>query len=51
VANLRCRKSEKFHELGRADNGVGDAAGLDQFLLGDLGAEIAIIGPVGCDDG
>src|ERR1700722_9709393 len=31
--------------------GVGDAGGHDQFLLGDLGAEIAIIGPVDCDDG
>src|SRR5436190_2765358 len=33
-------------------NGVGDAGGLDQFLLGDLGAEIAIVGrPVRSDDG
>ncbi len=42
--------SEEFHELGRADDGVGDAGGLDQFLLGDLGAEIAIVAPVGSDD-
>src|SRR5882724_11169141 len=35
-----------------ADDGVGDAGGLDQFLLGDLGAEIAIVRhPVGSDDG
>jgi hypothetical protein len=34
------------------DNGVGDAGGLDQFLLGDLSAEIAIVGrPVDSDDG
>src|SRR5258708_27110688 len=31
----------------RADDGVGDAGGLDQFLLGDLGAEIAVVAPVG----
>jgi hypothetical protein len=32
--------------------GVGDAGGLDQFLLGDLGAEIATVGrPLGSDDG
>ena len=44
--------AEKFQELGRADDGVGDAGGLDQFLLGDLGAEIAIVGrPVRSDDG
>jgi len=30
---------------------LGDAGGLDQFLLGDLGAEIAIVAPVGSDDG
>ena len=42
--------AEEFQELGRADDGVGDAGGLDQFLLGDLGAEIAIVGPVDCDD-
>src|SRR6202030_3132913 len=41
----------EFQELGRADDGVGDAGGLDQFLLGDLGAEIAIVGPVDRDDG
>jgi hypothetical protein len=35
--------AEEFQELGRADDGVGDAGGLDQFLLGDLGAEIAIV--------
>ena len=34
------------------DSGVGDAGGLDQFLLGDLSAEIAIVGrPVDSDDG
>ena len=44
--------AEEFQELGRADDGVGDAGGLDQFLLGHLGAEIAIVGrPVGSDDG
>jgi hypothetical protein len=37
--------------LGRADDGVGDAGGHDQFLLGDLAAEIAIVGPVDADDG
>src|SRR5215470_9741577 len=35
---------EEFHELGGADDGVGVAGGLDQFLLGDLGAEIAAVG-------
>src|SRR6516225_6333718 len=34
-----------------AHDGVGDARGLDQFLLGEFGAEIAIVGPVDCDDG
>jgi hypothetical protein len=44
--------AEEFQELGRADNGAGDAGGLDRFLWGDLGAEIAIVGrPVGSDDG
>ena len=43
--------AEEFHELGRADDGVGDTGGLDQFLLGDLGAEIAIVAPVDSDDG
>ena len=43
--------AEKFHELGRADDGVGDAGGFDQFFLGDLGAEIAVVRPVDCDDG
>jgi hypothetical protein len=43
--------AEEFQKLGRADDGVGDAGGLDQFLLGDLGAEIAIVGrSVGSDD-
>jgi len=37
--------------LGRTDDGVGDAGGYDQFLLGDLGAEISVVRPVGCDDG
>ena len=41
-----------FQKLGRADDGVGDAGSLDQFLLGDLGPEVAIVGrPVGSDDG
>src|SRR5215471_5452269 len=41
------RNSQK---LGGADDGVGDPGGLDQFLLGDLGAKIAIVGrPVGSD--
>src|SRR5215467_12875920 len=35
--------AEEFQRLGRADDGVGDAGGLDQFLFGELGAEIAII--------
>ena len=43
--------AEKFHELGRADDGVGDAGGYDQLLLGDLGAEIAIVAAVNSDDG
>jgi hypothetical protein len=44
--------TEELHELCRSDDGVGDAGGLDQLLLGDLGAEIAIVGrPVGSDDG
>src|SRR5215813_5948317 len=44
--------AEEFQELGRADDGVGDSGGLDQFLLGDLGTEIAIVGrPIGSDDG
>src|SRR5215468_11124222 len=43
--------AEEFQELGRADDGVGDAGGRDQFLLGDLGAEIAIVAQVGSDDG
>jgi hypothetical protein len=43
--------AEEFHELGRADDRVGDARGLNQFLLGEFGAEIAIVGPVDCDDG
>src|SRR4051794_11874497 len=43
--------AEEFQKLGRADNGVGDPGVLDQFLLGDLGAEVAIIAPVGSDDG
>jgi hypothetical protein len=38
-------------KLGRANNGVGDAGGLDQFLLGEFRAKIAIVGPVDCDDG
>src|SRR5215472_9245691 len=32
-------------------NGVADAGGLDQFLLGEFGAEIAVVGPVDRDDG
>ena len=36
--------AEEFQELGRTDDGVGDSGGLDQFLLGDLGAEIAVFG-------
>src|ERR1700730_15059855 len=44
--------AEEFQELGRADDGVGDAGGLDQSLLRDLGAEIAILGrPGGSGDG
>jgi hypothetical protein len=38
--------------LGRADDRVGDAGGLDQLLLGNLGAEIAIVRrPVRPDNG
>ncbi|MCY1221334.1 hypothetical protein D9M72_333860 [compost metagenome] len=44
--------ADEFHELGRADDGVGDAGGLYQFFLRDLGAEVAVFGrPVGADDG
>jgi hypothetical protein len=43
--------AEQFQELGRAADGIEDAGGLDQFLLGDLGAEIAVVRPVGSDDG
>src|SRR6516165_2283274 len=44
--------AEEFQKLGGADDGVGNAGSLDQFLLGDLGAEVAIVGrPVGSDDG
>src|SRR6266850_3740053 len=44
--------AEEFQELGRADDAIGDAGGLDQFLLGDLGAEVAILWrPVGSDYG
>ena len=43
--------AEEFQELGCTDDGVGDPGGLDQFLLGDLGAEIAIVAPVDTDDG
>jgi hypothetical protein len=32
--------AEKFQELGRAGDGAGDAGGRDQFLLGNLGAEV-----------
>jgi hypothetical protein len=46
-SNRRFR--EELHELGRADDGVGDV-GLDQFLLGEFGAEIAIVGPIDCND-
>src|SRR5215471_8921525 len=34
-----------------ADDRVGDAGGLDQSLLGEFGAEIAIVGPVDRNDG
>src|SRR3954469_2055992 len=38
--------------LGRADDGVRNAGGLDQLLLRDLGAEVAVVGgPVRSDDG
>jgi hypothetical protein len=43
--------AEEFQKLGRADDCVGDAGGFDQFLLGDLGAEIAIVAPIDSDDG
>src|SRR5262249_25949462 len=42
--------AKEFHELGRADDGVGNAGSLDQFLLSDLGAEIAIVAAVVSDD-
>jgi hypothetical protein len=48
---LKPHAAEELQELGRADDGVGDAGGLDQFLFGDLGAEIAIVAPVGSVDG
>ena len=37
---------EEFQKLRRADNRIGNAGALDQFLLGEFGAEIAIVGPV-----
>ena len=44
--------AEEFQELGRADDGVGNAGSFDQFLLGDFGAKITIVGgSVGSDDG
>src|SRR5215207_242718 len=44
--------AKKLQELGRTNDSVGDARGLDQFLLGDLGAEVAVVGcPVSSDDG
>jgi hypothetical protein len=49
---LKRRWCRGIPELGGADDGVGDAGSLDQFLLGDLGAEVAVVGrPVGSDDG
>ena len=42
--------AEEFQELGGADDGVGNGRGLDQFLSGDLGAEMAIIASVDSDD-
>src|SRR5262245_50751799 len=54
-ASIRTRvgdAAEEFQELGRADDRVGDTGSLDQFLLGDFGAEIALVRyPVGPDDG
>jgi hypothetical protein len=43
--------AEKFHELRRADDGVGNARGDDQLLLGGFGAEIAVVRPVYSNDG
>jgi hypothetical protein len=35
---------EEFKELRRVNDGVGDRGFCDQFLLGDLGAEVAAFG-------
>src|SRR5215469_4588961 len=34
----------------RGCDGVGDAGGSDQFLLGEFGAEVAIVAPVDSDE-
>src|SRR5213082_2801632 len=34
IRTLSGDAAEEFQKLGRADDGVGDAGGLDQFLLG-----------------
>ena len=47
----RSDAGEELKELGRADDGVGDAGGLDEVLLGDLCAKVSILGrPVRADN-
>src|SRR5262249_45919775 len=36
--------AEEFQKLGRADDRIGNTGSLNQLLLGDFGAEIALIG-------
>ncbi len=43
--------AQELHELGRVHDRIGNAAGLDQLLLGELAAEItAFLQPLGADD-
>ena len=43
--------ADELEELGRAEDRVGNAGGLDQVLLGQLGAEVAALRQaVGADD-
>jgi hypothetical protein len=42
--------AEEFKELRRADDRVRDAGGLDQFLLRELGAEVAILWAIDAHD-
>jgi hypothetical protein len=45
-AALESTAAEKLHKLGGPHDGVWDARSFDQFLLGDLRAEIAIVAPI-----